>query len=516
MTDRPMAAVTSREVVAAVGALALAIALLPQFGGGVLWTRPLWLDEICCTVYPVSHAATPLDVVRNIVHREDYAPPLLHLIVWSAGRVAGGLTPVVLRSVSLTCVSLALLFVYLTLRRRFDRAPRAAGAIAVATHALVLTHAFEGRFYGPWLLFAAGFAWSLSSGGALRMASTALFSIFLVTIHWFGVLSLGLMVAGAMATRGRDWRAGLRIVAPGAAGFIALVVCAPMAIAQRSAATGAGALWVPELSAAQIGVIVRLFFLTTVPVVAVILLLVDGLRETGERPSVGSSIRSALRDPGVAALASLALMPVTLIVVSVVLQPSMLDRYAIVTVVAWAPFVALAVETLGRTARRVAIAVLVILVALAARRSIAERRGFAKNVAANRAAFAGARALNLPIVFQSLHVVYPVAGEQRSERFALFLELPDSTIAAMVPQPKLEWVRRTLRIERDIARSHARVYQFPVMVTQAQLDSTRRFVLIASDESLPPLYKSVDLFTERVFPHHRLSRLSPTLALLTR
>src|SRR5437764_807750 len=263
MTDRPMAAVTSREVLSAVGALALAIALLPLLGGGVLWTRPLWLDEICCTVYPVSNAATPVDVVRNIVHREDYAPPLLHLIYWSAGRVAGGLTPVVLRSVSLACVSLALLLVYLTLRRRFDRAPSAAGAIAVATHALVVTHAFEGRFYGPWLLFAAGFAWSLS-GLAARRVTQALFSIFLVTIHWFGVLSLGLMVGGAMATRGRDWRSGLRIVAPSAAGFIALIVCAPMAIAQRSAATGAGALWVPELSAAQVGVVVRLFFLTTV------------------------------------------------------------------------------------------------------------------------------------------------------------------------------------------------------------------------------------------------------------
>ena len=113
-----------------------------------------------------------------------------------------------------------------------------------------------------------------------------------------------------------------------------------MAIAQRSAATGAGALWVPELSAAQVGVIVRLFFLTTVPVLAVILLLVDGLRESGDRPSVSANIRDALRDPGVAALASLALMPVTLIVVSVVLQPSMLDRYAIVTVLAWPPFVA--------------------------------------------------------------------------------------------------------------------------------------------------------------------------------
>src|SRR5439155_4482569 len=127
--------------------------------------------------------------------------------------------------------------------------------------------------------------------------------------------------------------------------------CAPMAIAQRSAATGAGALWVPELSAAQVSVMFRLFFLTTVPVLALILLLIDGLRDQSDRPSVSANIRSAFRDPGIAALVSLALIPVTLAVVSLILQPSMLDRYATVTVLAWAPIAALAVETVGRVAR---------------------------------------------------------------------------------------------------------------------------------------------------------------------
>src|SRR5207302_222627 len=153
---------------------------------------------------------------------------------------------------------------------------------------------------------------------------------------------------------------------------------------------------------------------------------------------------------------------------------------------------------------------------LGVQRSIEERRGFAKNVAANRAAFEVAKTMNLPIVFQSLHVIYPVAGERRAERSALFLDIPDSTIASMVPQPKLEWLRRTLRVERDIARSHARVYAFPVMVTQSTLDSTPRFLFVASDESLPRLYKSVVLFTSKVFPHHGMVRLSPTLALLER
>jgi hypothetical protein len=515
MTDRPIAAVTFREMLFAAAALGVAIALLPLLGGGVLWTRPLWLDEICCTLYPVLGASSPLEVIANIAFPKDYAPPLLHLIVWSVGWLTGGITPVVLRSISLVCVSAALLFVYATLRRRFNRAPSAAGALAVASHALVLTHAFEGRFYGPWLLFAAGFAWSLSIAHPRRRdAAVAVFSVFVVTIHWFGVLSLALMCFGALAAYGRRWRDGLRLIAPSVAGLVALVACVPMLISQR--ATTNGVLWVAPLSTAQVGVMVRLFALSTVPMLAVILLVVDSLRDDTLQPSVMTNIRQALRDPGLAALASLALMPIVLIGVSIALQPSLLDRYAIVTVLSWAPLVALAVASLGRGGRVTIVLFLALMVVLGVRRTASERREFARSVAANRAAFEQAKSMNLPIVFQSLLEVYPVAGLRPAERRALFLDIPDSTIAAMVPQPRLGWLRRTLRIERDIARSHARYYEFPVIVTQARLDSTSRFLFIGSDASLPRLYTRVDLFTKALFPHHRVTRLSPNLALLER
>jgi hypothetical protein len=515
MTDRPVAAVTPRELLFVAAALGLAIALLALLGGGVLWTRPYWLDEICCTLYPVIDASSPLEVISRIASPKDYAPPLLHLIVWSVGRLTGGITPVVLRSISLFCVSAALIFVYATLRRRFDRAPSAAGALAVASHVLVLTHAFEGRFYGPWLLFAAGFAWSLSIGRPrVRVAAQAVLSVLLVTIHWFGVLSLGLMCFGALASYGRRWREGLRLIAPSAVGLIVLLACMPMLISQR--ATSNGVLWVAGLSAAQVGVMLRLFALSTVPMLAAVLLVVDGLRDAALQPSAMTNVRAALRDPSLAALTSLALMPLVLIGVSVVLQPSLLDRYAIVTVLWWAPLVALGVATLGRGGRALVALFLALMVVLGVRRTIAERREFARSVADNVAAFQRAKSMNLPIVFQSLLAVYPVAGLRPADPRALFLDMPDSTIAAIVPQPRLEWLRRNLRIERDIARSHAYHYAFPTMVTQARLDSTPRFLFIASDESLPRLYTRVDLFAKAAFPNHRVTRLTSNLALLER
>jgi hypothetical protein len=157
-----------------------------------------------------------------------------------------------------------------------------------------------------------------------------------------------------------------------------------------------------------------------------------------------------------------------------------------------------------------------VLVGLAARRVIAEKREFAEMVRLTEEAYARALPTDLPIVFASLHTAYPVAGPRRAERRARFLELPDSTIQAMVPQPRLDWLRRHIAVERNIARGHARTYGFPVLAPQAQLDTTRAFYLVGPDESFPRLYKRFDLFVGKVFPHHRAERLTPYLAILRR
>jgi hypothetical protein len=513
--------VTAREVLFFVLALALAVALLPLLGGSVLWTWPLWFDEICCVLYVVDDATSPLQVLRNIIIKgEDWAPPLLHLIVWTVGRLTGGITPVVLRSIALACVALAMLLVYATLRRRFGRAPAIAGALAVATHPLVVTHAFDGRFYGPWLLFAAGYAWSLGverdNARSLRRAvAQAAFAVCLATIHWFGVLSLGLMCGAAVATHGRHWRAGLRFIAPSALGFLAIFAFVPLALEQRAAA--AGLLWVPALSAAQVGVMLRLFVVSTVPILAAVILVIGALPRGDGRPAMAANVRETLRDPSLAALCSLALMPLVLILVSILLQPSMVPRYGIVTVLAWAPLMALAVATLGREARAVVALFLVMVLALNVRRIAAEKRAYTSVVAANAAAFEQAKTMNAPIVFWGMHNIYPVVGPRRSDHArARYLDLPDSTIDAMFPQPRLGWLRNNMRIDRDQARSHARAYGFPTMTPRAQLDTTQRFLLVGADEGRPRLYERVEVFTAQLFPRHRLTRLNPNLTLLQR
>jgi hypothetical protein len=96
---------------------------------------------------------------------------------------------------------------------------------------------------------------------------------------------------------------------------------------------------------------------------------------------------------------------------------------------------------------------------------------------------------------------------------ARYLDLSDSTLARLYPNDELAWLRDFFRVERDIGRSQAKLFGFPTIATQTELDSTRRFLLVATDASLPRGYKDVEVFGKLVFPSHSVRRLSGSLAL---
>jgi hypothetical protein len=120
-------------------------------------------------------------------------------------------------------------------------------------------------------------------------------------------------------------------------------------------------------------------------------------------------------------------------------------------------------------------------------------------------------------VFTSLHVIYPTTGVQRSNQMpARYLDLPDSTIAALFPAPGMEPIRKKIRLDRDQARGHARTYRFPILASQAQLDTTPRFFLLATDVSLPGGYKDATLYGRALFPKHHVRRVNELLSIFER
>lgn len=501
------------DLVLFAAALVAGVALVLLMGGGILWTRPLWTDELC-TLFVAGHDSL-LTVMRVAAAGGDWSPPLLHLVVWAVRAVVGDVTPVILRTLSLAFVLGALLFVYATLRRRVSPSAAASGALVVALHPLVVAHAFEGRPYGPWLLFAAGLAWSLGLPASRRRdAAVAVFAVLMCTIHWFGVVALSITAFVVALTRPGYWRERARPVAPAMLGLVALALCVPMLLGQRASAEGL--LWVRSLEWEQVRHFGRTFWLPVVPVAAVLLVARQGWNPGG-RLRLRQDVAPVIRDPGMIALASLALMPLAIIVISVVFQPSMVSRYAIVAVLAWAPLAALGAEAVGRATRVALLALLAAGLFLGGARVAQQKRDFAETVLSTRRQFEQATALGLPVLFQHMHLMYAVVAPLHEPGSpARFLDLPDSTLLALYPSDRMEWLRDRFRVERGQARLHAGVYGFPVLATQAALDSMPRFLLLATDLQLSGGYKQAEKWGQAVFPRHRVERLSESLTLFER
>lgn len=488
--------------------LAAGIATLPTlFDGAALWTKRFWLDEQCCTLYAVYDAGSFFDLFGT-VKRSEIGPPLLHMIVWTVGKIAGSLSPTVVRSIMLVSVVAALLLLWVVLRRRFSVSASAAAVAAVAGHGLVLQHAFDGRFYGPWLLFAAGYAWALGvDSGQTRSRrrdfALALFALFLCTIHWFGVISLGLMAAGAVAAHGRRWKAGLRLVAPSLVGLVALLALIPMLLFQMRSG-GEDILWVPPLNVTQVKVFMQAFLLRLPVLMALALILIAAFRAPGQRPDV----MSVLRDPPMAAMIGTGLMTLALIVISAVLNPVMVPRYAIASVLFAAPIVALAAESIKPYLRVLLTAVFVLLLVRRMEREIINARYFSQTTDLYAELVAQLKPQNVPIVFQSYFMMYPVDGQARRQSAIRVLDLPDSTIRSIFPaSPDYESRIARMRLDRNQARLHNRVFGFPIPATKALLDTTKVFYLMGPE---------MQELGQMLFPNHRNARLHELVTVFQR
>ncbi len=509
----------SREILyVAIGLAALVSGLIWVTNGAILLTRPFWVDE-WFTVLVASHAS-PIDVIADLRHGADGGASLWHLCVWGLHAVTGSVSPISLRTLSLLFVFGALVVVYVVLRRRFTMDASIAGVVAIGSHGLVVAHAFEGRFYGLWLLCCALFAWSLSLNqhpGRRNTIFVAVASILLCASHWYGVLSLVLMSAAVMASYGRRWREGLRVIGPGAAGVIAFLMLSPLASGQRAAITVDS--WIPDFTMGQLRGLASTFWTARLPAIATAALFVGILvgvkRDEGR--AYKAAVRGAVGDAGIIALFALAFMPVVLAALSLAGQPSMISRYAIPAVLAWGPFVALAMELLGRWPARAFAVVVVGFLWVSFQREAGRKRAFAIGIADESRTIRQADSLQVPVVFQSLHTMYPAVASRRGKSTrAVFLDLPDSTLSILIPADS-RWyqLNKGVWLERDFARVHARRFGFPGLAPQSVLDTTARFLFVVTAARLP---RGVDdvTFARAAFPHHRVVPVTENLLLLER
>lgn len=488
----------------------------------VLFTRPFWLDE-WHTVF-VARRESIRQVIADLHNGSDFGPPFTHLAAWMYGKVFG-LTPVSLRLLSLSFVVAGLVLLYLALRRRFETTPSVAGVLAVASHQLVLSQSLEWRFYAAWIAFACAFAWALSIdndrvNSRRRDVAIALTAVGMVTSHWFGVITLGLMSGAAFVVLSRppregpflaEWKYALRRTLPAAAGVVAFAICFPLMLGQRASIVEKS--WMPDFTIGQLWGMLRVFWLAFVPAVGVLVALM-ALLLPARRERAQSAWMPTLRDPAIAAMLVLLVLPLVLAVISL-RQPAMLPRYGIAILLAWAPVVAFGFNAMNRWVRLIAVAWLVGLMYTRLLRVAVDHRNFTLAIAAGQQAAGQSCSRGVPILFQVRHLMYPSTdGENHKGCDLRYLAISSETLDAMYPPTSSQ--PRFFKIENEFSVMHERMYGYPVVATEQQMDTTRSFLLVGWDMSLPQRYKDIETFRAAIFPQHRVTRLTENLALFER
>ena len=489
---------------------------------GILFTRPFWLDEWHTIL--VARRDSITQVISDLYHGSDFGPPFTHIVAWAYGKVFG-LTPVSLRVLSLTFVVAGLVFLFFALRRRFDTMPSLAGVLAVASHQLVVAQSLEWRFYAPWVMFACALAWALTIDNGKphsrrRDVAIALASMGMVTSHWFGVITLGLMSAAAFISLSLSrspsndptqtqtpTQTPLRRVLPTAAGFVTFAICFPLMLGQRGSVVEKS--WIPDFTLAQLWVMLRMFWFAFVPAVGVLLALA-GMLLPAARDRMRSAVLPTLRDPAVAAMLALLTLPLVLAVLSLK-QPFMLPRYSITLLLAWAPIIAFGFDAMPRAVRVIGLVWLALLGYGRVIRVAVDHRNFYVAIAAGQQAAGQSCSRGVPILFQVRHLMYPSTdGENHAGCDLRYLSISNETLATMYPTGNMS---RFFRVENEFSELHGRMYGYPVVAREAQMDSTRAFLLVGWDGSLPQGFKDIEKFRAAVFPQHRVTRLTENLAL---
>ena len=323
-----------------VGACYLLVSLL---AGSDLLDRQMWMDEVHTWLIvsdpDLGHAMNALS------HGADYNPPMYYLLLRGFTSITG-VTAASMRAFSLLSMCIGLGCIAAILRRRVSAKAAMCGAAAIAIQPLIIQQATEARFYSVWFALVAAFCLAKSSSSRTlgRLLTQSVLAAMICTVHYFGVISLGLvfLVDAANAWRNRNEeqrRAALFLrFTPYAAGVLALLGCLGFYFGQRAALSEPTWISAPTLPK------VKGFLTEFLPVIPLALaafgwLLSGGLAKQVQATEPEEPAAAEPTTPWNLLLAGIG-MPITLIVFSYVVQPALVARYAIVAMLAWGPLIA--------------------------------------------------------------------------------------------------------------------------------------------------------------------------------
>lgn len=507
-----MPAVARRElwlVALLVAAVLIVPLVIPPFS--ILVTKPLWLDEL--HTWLLARERPGPELVARLRGGADFNPPLLFVVDHLLLSLIPGLpAQVVLRLTSVLAVGAACTMLYRLHRSRFDVLPALAGALAPLAHTVVVSQLHEARFYAPWLLLIVALGWALQTvvehpRSPGRFAALVALSAATCLIHYFGVISIGLVGVGTVAAL-RD-RRSLRPLAGLALGTLALAAGIPVYLVQKQVLSVAT--WIPPATVSSAIDFLRVFLTYPAYVLVVIAALGVALihrltRFAALRPP--ARVRAATPPVAQGAFLALLALPVVLLAFSVVVQPALIARYALPTAIGGACVVALATARLPRM-----IAVPVVLGILAMHglhmwRFAGKARAFSDGVTRGVAAANLVASDPRPVVSVDRFSLYPTALSAANRNARLrYVVIPPEAFRAY-PGPMRNERPDFNIVERDAAVAHSAVFGFPVTMTLEELRTLPSYFMLLPDSAVAPPFPL--LFADRAAcrMHERLLLLS--------
>ncbi len=451
--------------------IAFTLAAIALGHGWNLFVRPAWLDEYHTIL--VAGQDSLAHSLGSLARGADFNPPLLTLMVRGVGTVTNAMDPsglhmLPLRIFSFACVLAALTATFVVLRSRFEFGPSLLATFAVWSQPLAIEHAFEARFYGPWMMFAAFYTLALVHSPGLsrsvRYVAVSASAMGVCLIHYFGVITWGLALSGFIlhsivdeGTRSRDARRDTLLAS--LAGPAALIGCAPLYVGQRAALSVAT--WIKPPSMEGVASFLSDLYAQGAFVVVIFWVGARLMPAREQRPADGLTPNRRLHS--FSPIDFLVLTPLAIVAFSYVVQPALVERYAIVGLLGLAPAIAWSLQRASTTMRVFALVTL-----LSTSAYLVNGRTLAVSQSDDRKLYL-ARAIETRVVpgdrvvFLDRHLLYPVANLVGApwSKAMVYAEIPNSLSSSARDQEL---------VERDVARVHARVFGFPRL---APLDSLR-------------------------------------------
>jgi hypothetical protein len=482
-----------------------------------LFHRNFWVDEL--HTYAIVSDPDFLHSMEALANCVDGSPPTFHVLLRLFTTLTGGAGEGSHRAFAFVCVLLALAGIYTALRQVFARWVSFTAVLAVWNHPLVLVHAFEGRYYGPWLAatvwFAYFFARTRVSPRPLNQFFLALTAVLVCTIHYFGIFTLGLVTCFELLLHRPSRTSRWTGLAAAGLGAIALLACTPFYLRQRAGLSVPTWIEVKDLKGTIKFVKAALEpgYLWVVLLGGWLALLTgpgrgDRGRPAGPdaagawpRPDGGPAFRAAPLGPNVlAGLSGVVLLPLVIIVFSLVVQPSLEDRYAMPAAAALAPAVAFVLARAPRVWLAGFCALFIVVGTVRLRencqgyREADESTEYLIEVIRRQTGDA-------PVVFESIHQLY-VVGRYAPDLAGRCYKLDFENDEIGSEPARL--------IDRDLARRFAESYGKPGLMKWADVCRLRKKFIVPDDDVAEINVSEV----EDLYPGFKLAVVEGGLALL--